>query len=183
MTKARHPENLVWMRSVLERFEGPLTRYAARVTGDVESARDVVQETFLRLCNQDRGAVDGHLAEWLFTVCRNRALDVRRKESRMRPLDEAAVKTHEADDPLPEALAESNEATSDVLRALASLPQNQQEVIRLRFQNSLSYREIASVTDLSVSNVGYLIHTAIKTIREKLGTGPGASSQAVGDLP
>ena len=168
MADAGQPTRLAWMRSVLDRYEGPLARYAARITGDVEQARDVVQETFLRLCAQDRADVDGHLSEWLFTVCRNRALDVRRKESRMRPLSEATVESCESASGSPAALVEDRESTSEVLRVLATLPDSQQEVIHLRFHNGLSYREISSVTELSVSNVGYLIHTAIKTIREKL---------------
>jgi RNA polymerase sigma-70 factor (ECF subfamily) len=50
------------------------------------------------------------------------------------------------------------------------LPDNQQEVIRLKVQNGLSYREISEVTGLSVSNVGFLLHKGIKTIREKMVT-------------
>jgi RNA polymerase sigma-70 factor (ECF subfamily) len=42
-------------------------------------------------------------------------------------------------------------------------------VVRLKFQHGLSYKEIAAVTELSVSNVGYLIHTAIKKLRTELG--------------
>jgi RNA polymerase sigma-70 factor (ECF subfamily) len=48
------------------------------------------------------------------------------------------------------------------------LPANQQEVVRLKFQNSLSYKEISAITGLSVTNVGYLLHTAIQTLRGKL---------------
>ena len=72
-----------WIRQALERYEKPLIRYACRITGDLETARDVVQDAFLRLCQADRAKVDGHLAAWLYTVCRNRAYDVRRKEGRM----------------------------------------------------------------------------------------------------
>src|SRR5581483_5276894 len=73
---------------LVARFEGPLVRYAARITGDVERARDVVQETFLALHRERQNgeaesAANGHLPAWLFTVCRRRALDVRRKEQRM----------------------------------------------------------------------------------------------------
>ena len=62
-----------WVRDAVARFESPLTLYAARLLGDAEAARDVVQETFLRLCVQDRASIETRLAEWLFTVCRNRA--------------------------------------------------------------------------------------------------------------
>ena len=50
------PSRLRWMQGVLAEYEGPLTRYAARITGDAELARDVVQEVFLRLCREARVA-------------------------------------------------------------------------------------------------------------------------------
>ena len=70
-----------WIRATLDRFEGPLLRYALRITGELEAARDVVQETFLKLCKEDRAAIEQHLSQWLFTVCRNRALDVQDRKS------------------------------------------------------------------------------------------------------
>ncbi len=82
----------------MERFERPLVAYAARITGDVESGRDVVQDAFLRLCHEGPGVRD-HLAQWLYTVCRNRALDIRRKEHRMTPLTEAATQQCEGREP------------------------------------------------------------------------------------
>src|SRR3954447_23999083 len=88
-----------WVRAAVARFEGPLTLYAARLLGDPESARDVVQETFLRLCVQDRTAIEPRLAEWLFTVCRNRSLDVLRKESRMNQLSDEHVRNFHSPDP------------------------------------------------------------------------------------
>src|SRR5713226_5175292 len=81
--------NADWIRSILDMYEGPLIRYAAAIVGDIERARDVVQDTFLRLCAQkDLLRFGDHLAPWLFTVCRNRAFDLRRKEGPMQPMDE-----------------------------------------------------------------------------------------------
>ena len=54
---------------------------------------------------------------------------------------------------------------------------NQQEVIRLKFQDDLSYREISRITTLSVSNVGFLIHTGIKTLRQRVRALEGASHE------
>ena len=54
-----------------------------------------------------------------------------------------------------------------MLRLLDELPDNQQEVIRLKFQNGMSYKEIQDVTNLSISNIGYLIHVGIKTMRRQ----------------
>ena len=158
-----------WVRSAVGRYERPLLAYALRVCGgDVERARDVVQETFVRLCEQEQSKVEAYLAQWLFTVCRRRALDVVKKEARVRPLSESEWKEQASGEPSPAAQLEQREDAGEVLNVLATLPQNQQEVIRLKFQSGLSYQEISKVTSLSVSNVGFLIHTAIKTIRQRL---------------
>jgi len=164
------PSNADWLREVVERFEGPLVRYAQRLTGNVERARDVVQETFVRLCAETPARIGEHVAEWLFTVCRNRAVDVRRKEGRMAALGQSRLDQHESRDAGPAAVAEHRDAVSHVLRVLDTIPDNQQEVIRLKFQNGFSYREISRVTGLSESNVGFLIHTGLKTIRERIAT-------------
>jgi RNA polymerase sigma-70 factor (ECF subfamily) len=156
-----------WVRSALERHESSLLRYAASITGDVERARDVVQDTFVRLCAQEPAELDGKLAEWLFTVCRNRAFDVQRKEKRMTPLTDIDLETRESGEPSPAAAAEKREDTDRALQFLESLPPNQREVIRLKFQGGLSYQEISRVTELSVTNVGFLIHTGIKALRQK----------------
>ena len=168
MTDAKRVTKPAWIRSALDEYEGPLTGYAARITGDVESAKDVVQEVFLRLCSEDPVRLNSRLAPWLFTVCRNRALDLRRKGGRMQALGDADTQTLDAVERDPAAIVEGREGAGQVARVVAQLPDNQQEVIRLRFQHSLSYKEIAGVTKLSVSNVGYLIHTALRTIRERM---------------
>jgi RNA polymerase sigma-70 factor (ECF subfamily) len=156
---------------LITQFEGPLLRYAASVTGDLERARDVVQETFFALHREmtdgARGPVNGQIAAWLFTVCRHRALDVLRKEQRMTTL--ASETTEAAVAPEPSATElEQRELAGQLRQSLAQLPERQQELVRLKFQNNLSYREIAEVTGLSVSNVGFLLHTAIKRLRAGL---------------
>ena len=65
-------------------------------------------------------------------------------------------------------VAERQDTSRQVLAVLGTLPENQQEVIRLRFQNGLSYKEISAVTSLTVGNVGFLIHTALQTLRSTL---------------
>jgi len=157
-----------FVRAALERYEAALVRHAFGITGDLEAARDVVQDTFLKLCDQPPEAVDGHLAQWLFTVCRNRALDVKRKESRMTPLMDDQMEQRAAVEPSPSAQAELRETTRNMLDLMDQLPHNQREVVRLKFQAQLSYEEIAAVTSLSSSNVGFLLHTAIKTLRVRL---------------
>jgi RNA polymerase sigma factor (sigma-70 family) len=157
-----------WVQSALERHESSLLRYAASITGDAEQARDIVQDTFLRMCAEEPASLEGKLTEWLFTVCRNRALDVQRKEQRMTPLTEMDMETRETAEPSPAAAAETRDSVARAMQFLDLLPPNQREVIRLKFQSGLSYQEISRVTKLSVTNVGFLIHTGIKTLRQKL---------------
>jgi RNA polymerase sigma-70 factor (ECF subfamily) len=160
---------LEWIRAAMDAYQGRLIRFAARITGDLDSARDVVQDTFLRLCREDSDKTRDHLAAWLFRVCRNRAIDVRRKEGPLMPLDEE-IETR-ADRPVSDASSgiEEGEGTRRMLALLAALPASQQEVLRLRFQENLSYKEIAEVTGRSVSHVGVLIHDGLKALRLKLG--------------
>ena len=161
------PADAEWIRAALDRHESELTLYAQRLTGNREQARDVVQETFLRLCTQAPAEIQTHLAEWLFSVCRNLSMDARRKERHMVALAEINLQTRKSAEaaPTPVEQSERNEDSARIFELLNTLPDNQQEVIRLKFQHGLSYREISTVTKLSVSNVGFLIHTGLKTIR------------------
>lgn len=160
------------LSALLARYERPLVRYTQSITGDVESARDVVQETFIKLARGEMRDASGveehtrHTEAWLFTVARNRALDHHRKFSRIIPMPLPEDRPSGA--PGPAAVLEQRESATSLFRLLDALSPNQREVIRLKFQNDLSYREIADVTQLSVTNVGFLLHTGLKKLRELL---------------
>jgi RNA polymerase sigma factor (sigma-70 family) len=148
----------------LARYERPLFAYARGITGETESARDAVQETFLRLSQQDLAVLAPRLAPWLFLVCRRCALDFRRKAAThpvIHPEQEEAV----AEDPTPcEQAARAEEA--EQLRALVGkLPPRQREVVQLRFEGGLSYKEMSEVLRISVSQVGVQLHHALQTLR------------------
>ena len=83
----------------------------------------------------------------------------------MRPLHDVSLERSASDQPGPQTVAENRDTHERVLHLMKGLPENQQEVVRLKFQNGLSYKEIATVTELTVSNVGYLLHTALQTLR------------------
>jgi len=156
------------MRTLVDAHAADLTRYAASILGDSESAKDVVQESFIRLWREPRQDVADHVRPWLFRVCRNCALDARRKGGRMRPLNEVDTATRPAEGISPEESAEQSDSHAQVMGLMQRLPENQREVVRLKFQNGLSYKEIASVTELSVTNVGFLLHTALNTLRAQV---------------
>ncbi len=155
-------------RALLRRFEIPLLQFATRITGDRERARDIVQETFVQFeRNGAKAGSNGEPATWLFTVCRNRALNVCRKEKRMTFLEDEVIEAQPDEQPMPGEQLERKEAAGFLMRIVATLPSRQQEVIQLKFQNDLSYQEIAEITQTTANNVGVLIHTGLKTLRQK----------------
>ena len=68
------------LRAIFDLYKDRLYSVALRYSGNSGAAEDIVQDTFLKLCRQSADEIHDRLAEWLFTVCRNRALDVLRKE-------------------------------------------------------------------------------------------------------
>ncbi len=153
-------EKAQWISGALKRHEASLLRYSSWILGDSDRAREIVQEVFLRLCKEQPSRLSNHLPQWLFTVCRNLSFDARRKEMRMTRLEDAdfGIKSD----------LEDKQTVSEIKRIIQTLPKNQREVLYLKFQCDLSYKEISDVTKLSVSNVGFLIHTAVRSIRERV---------------
>jgi RNA polymerase sigma-70 factor (ECF subfamily) len=84
-------------------------------------------------------------------------------------LDEEMIEARESEQPMPFDQLEQKEATGFLLRIVAALPARQQEVIQLKFQNDLSYQQIAEIMKTTANNVGVLLHTALKTLRQRYG--------------
>jgi RNA polymerase sigma-70 factor (ECF subfamily) len=153
----------------VERLERPLLAYVERLLGDPERARDVVQDAFLRLCRHEDVLGNGHLRPWLFTVCRNRAMDEFRRRKSVAPESEALLNAQPSSEPAPEQGIETADAARAASLAMERLPETEREVIHLRYRGELSYREIAAVTGHSVGHVGVLLHTGLKRLRGLLG--------------
>ncbi|HYQ01116.1 MAG TPA: sigma-70 family RNA polymerase sigma factor [Polyangiaceae bacterium] len=158
-----------WVLAALQKHEAALLRYAASLVGETR-AQDVVQDTFLRLCSQPVESVQDHLAAWLFTVCRNRAREIRRADRRVAVIQDVEEKDdmRESPDSGPIAKLERAEDLSRVAQAMAALPKKQREALRLKVEAGLSYKDIAEVMNLSVGNVGFILHQAIARVRESL---------------
>jgi RNA polymerase sigma factor (sigma-70 family) len=155
-----------WVMLAVERYQQPLLRYATSLVGPSQAA-DVVQDVFLELCRQQPAQVEGHLAAWLFTVARNRSLDLCRRAGRAASLPEGDDMP--SPDSGPQAKLERHQTLSRLMTVVEGLPEREREAVRLKFSGGLSYQEIADCMSLSVSNVGFILHTAMQTIRAELG--------------
>ena len=165
------PENekAKWVEEAVNKYEGRLIGYTLRLTRNIEKAREIVQETFLKLWKVERDKVEGHLAPWLFKLCRNRSLDILRREGKMELMEDENIVEDKQIRNVAEDIDERSQAKS-VQDAMTRLSKKQQEVLVLKFQNDLSYKEISVVTGLTVSNVGYLIHEGVQNLRKSLGS-------------
>jgi RNA polymerase sigma factor (sigma-70 family) len=156
-----------WIAEVWGELEVPLVDYVRRRVGRLEVARDIVQEAFVQLCQQAWPGIQRHATAWLYRTCRHRAIDHLRKEGRMNRLNSTAEVSQLADcrGAPPQRSAEEAEQREQLQRNLQQLSEQQQEILRLRLHAGLSYRQIADVTGLTVSNIGYHLHHALKQLR------------------
>jgi RNA polymerase sigma factor (sigma-70 family) len=163
------------LRSAMSDFEMPLTKYAVSILGDLEQARDVVQDTFLKLYKQDPEKVRKKVKSWLFTVCRNHCYDLIKRNRRTSNLEEDEISYITSNDDNPfqvisflEGREEIDEKIKILYSLIEELPSRQREVMRLKFQANLSYKEIAETIGISTSNVGFVMHSALKKLREDM---------------
>ncbi|MEQ8787786.1 MAG: sigma-70 family RNA polymerase sigma factor [Pirellulaceae bacterium] len=157
-----------WVLAALDRFEGRLVRYSARLLADEEAARDVVQHAFLRLCDQSPEKLAGREAAWLYTVCRNKALDLLRRQSQRGGSspegDEGRLGAAESAEPNPAQLAEAEELHAVLHGLVGELPRSQREMVEL-WSQGVAYAEIAEITGVSVGNARVTVHRAIARLR------------------
>jgi len=143
--------------------ESGLLRYAIGLVGQRPVAEELVQEIFLRL-HQNWEQVDNPRS-WLYRGLRNLALNHLRDR---KPATELKEDTAAADDlPSPEVLGR-NEAIGMMRLLLAEMPDEDRNLIRLKYQDDLKYQEISRRTGLSVSNVGYRLHHVLKGLADSL---------------
>jgi len=167
--------DLEWIRAAIERYQAPLLRFASALVGP-GLADDVVQDTFLRLVAAPREDVEEKLVGWLFTVCKNRAFELKRGPARKTIGLEDGEEMASTEPTAAETL-ERRDEQSRVMRFLGELPERHREVVALRFAGELSYREIAGVTGLTETNVGFILHTALKALKKRLADGDASGTE------
>jgi RNA polymerase sigma-70 factor (ECF subfamily) len=155
------PEQII--ADAIAQFEKPLVSYAKHITGDLDSARDAVQETFLRLSRQNLPRLQSRIAPWLYSVCRNCAFDHRRKASRYTdPVGDDQISGDA--NPLHHTIAEEDK--KKLASLVATLPPRQQELLKLKFEGDLTYKEMAAVMKMSISHIGVQLHETIQNLRK-----------------
>jgi RNA polymerase sigma factor (sigma-70 family) len=160
------------IEELFEALESPLLSYAQRLLPDNNMAEDTVQEAFVRLHAQfDQVRAP---RSWLYRTVHNLAVNQQRQAGKIVPLDPQAQgssgpSSDPADpQPLPDEQIARWEGIGLVRLSLQCLDGRSRELIRLKFTEDLSYKQISERTGLSVGNVGYLLHHSLKSLAAEL---------------
>jgi RNA polymerase sigma factor (sigma-70 family) len=146
-----------------------LFRFAFRMLGSSEEAKDVVQEVMIKVWNgREQMAEVQNMEAWCMRITKNLSLDKLRSRQRR-----ATDSIEEGFEVWQEALSphentELNESMLRINQLIAALPEKQRQVIHLRDIEGYSYNEICEMLELDMSQVKVSLFRARNTVREKL---------------
>ena len=165
---ADSPESI---EQLFEEFEAPLMRYALKLTGNRDIAQDIAQEAFLRL--HQHFATVRSPRSWLFRIAHNLAMTHLRKGQRIIPLhsgddDEPQRDDVPSPDLTPDQMIERMEAIGQTRLVLKTLDERSRELVRLKFEEGLSYKEMAERLGITTGNVGFILHQSLKQLAAEL---------------
>ena len=144
--------------------ESPLLRYAYGLVGQRETAEDLVQEAFLKLHAHWENV--GHPRAWLFRAIHNLALNHLRDHKRETSIDSSD--DFQSNSPDPEQALGRLEAVGTLQLLVSELDPDDRQLISLKYHENLKYDQISQRTGLSVGNVGYKLHHALKNLADSL---------------
>lgn len=164
---------------LVSRWEAPLFRFVSRMVDRPEDARDVCQETFLRILDKADAFRDGaRFSTWMYQIALNLCRDQARRKKRWGHLvvappasDDGVPHEHAAPETSatnPATALEESERQGAVRRALSRLPHDQREVLLLKEYEGLKFREIAGVLGVPESTVKSRMYAALDTMRSSL---------------
>ena len=149
------------------RYKGPVYAFCYKMLLDSDAAKDVMQETFLRVYeNRDRLMKSSAFKSWLFTIARNQCLNTLRRSGRHVALPDARDLPPAEGTPFTKM--EKSEQVRFVTSFLESLRPEYREVIILREYQNLSYEEIAAVTRSTLSAVKSRLFKARRKLAERM---------------
>ena len=144
---------------LLSRYQQKLYSYILFLVHDAEVANDLFQETFVKAImriRQGRYVESGKFSAWLTRIAHNLVIDKYRQDKNSNVISNDASDADLFNDAaLSDITVEmkmiTEQSLSDVGRLLGELPENQREVIYMRFYQDMSFKEIADTTGVSIN--------------------------------
>lgn len=150
-------------------FREKLYRFALRLLGNEEDAKDIIQDAFVKVWNnKEKMGELQNLEAWCMRITRNLALD-KIKSRKYRVTDDLerageVPAVHQS----PHQHAEKSDLMRRVHGAIRRLPEKYRTILQLRDIDGLSYQEIGEVLEIELSEVKVNLHRARKQVREQL---------------
>ena len=166
--------------SLVHRHQDQVFGYLLGMVRDRTVADDLFQETFMRAIramNSDRGTYEakGKWVQWIMRIARNAALDhlraqKRRKTRTSEDLGDAPDLDQIAVDGEPDAadILQANEEHAFLYACIDRLPEEQREVLLLRHESEMTFREIAELTDCSINTALGRMRYALLNLRRMM---------------
>ena len=157
------------LNALFTRYAQPLYGFLWRLTSDQALAEDLLQEVFIRLVNY-AGKLPQNFRAWFYTVARNLAYDAMRARRRQQAhradgFDGSVEELMDAAKKSPETAVQSRDDDERVRQSLERLPDEQREIVLLRFYQDLSLEEIAEVAEISLGTVKSRLYHALRLLR------------------
>ena len=153
------------LTAVFEAEEAPLVRFAYGIVGRRNVAEEMVQEGFLRLHKHWDDVEKPR--PWLYRAIRNLSLTYLRDHKREFETEDG-VADREDERATPDRSLGRLEAVGTLRLLIEELPPQDRELVKRKYVEGQSYKEIAEASGLTVSNVGYRLHHALKSLAVSL---------------
>lgn len=154
------------IEEVFQQQESALLRYAYGYTKRREVAEEVVQEAFLKL-HQHWQDVDSP-RPWLYKAVRNIALNSLRKSKHENLSGDEDLIEDESSKDRPDSQMRRLEAVNTMRLLMADMGAKDRELVKLKFEEEMSYTHIGEKLEMGVGNVGYRLHHILKSLAEGL---------------
>ena len=153
-------------RGLYEQYARPVYRHLYSKVGNQADAEDLTSQVFLKaLEDLSQFRNQGSFRAWLFTIAYSQAMDYYRKRRTELPLDEINLASHEPD---PLAATLRQEQIRRIREKITALPEEEQELIRLRFVAGLRYAEIGEVLKRSEGAVKKALYRLLARLGEQM---------------
>ena len=158
---------------LLRRHQERVFNYVLSVVRDPDTANDIFQETFIKAITtikQGRYMETGKFAAWITRIAHNLIIDSYRQErsGNMTSADDETANVlnrKEFSDENIEDILVDEQIRADVRRIVAILPDNQREVLEMRYYRDMSFKEIAEATQVSINTALGRMRYAILNLR------------------
>lgn len=153
-----------------------LLPFVTKLTRDDQQAKEVIQETFLRLwINREELTKVKQPASWIYRIASNVSINYLRAKGRQRELLQKLQAAEADHDKSIDPVIDSKELHGIIHKAVAALPDKRQQIYRLSREQGLSHQQIADELGLSINTVKNQIGIALKFIQDHIQRATGLS--------